>query len=74
MNRTYVRKRRKLQHENLQTTERKQEVEFWVTDQLRQRRDGSIRKVINTRRVEDMLKVWLKDHVRLSKAETIYHS
>lgn len=56
------------------SSERKKEVEFWVADQLRQRRDGSIRKVINTRRVEDMLDVWLEDHVRLSKAETTYHS
>lgn len=56
------------------SSERKKEVEFWVADQLRQRRDGSIRKVINTRRVEDMLEVWLEDHVRLSKAETTYRS
>ncbi|WP_290749610.1 hypothetical protein [Exiguobacterium sp. UBA3968] len=99
MNQTYVRKRKKLQHEDLQTPngrwkvrlnlgfdetgkriqrsfspERKKEVEFWVADQLRQRRDGYIRKVINTHRVEDILKVWLEDHVRLTKAETTYHS
>lgn len=56
------------------SSERKKEVEFWVADQLRKRRDGSIRKVINTRRMDDMFVVWLEEHVRLSKAKTTYHS
>ncbi len=56
------------------SSERKKEVEFWVADQLRKKRDGSIRKVINTRRMNDLFTVWLEDHVRLSKAETTYHS
>ncbi|WP_214721310.1 hypothetical protein [Exiguobacterium sp. s192] len=45
-----------------------------MADQLRKRHDGSIRKVINTRRMEDLFVVWLEEHVRLSKAETTYHS
>ncbi|WP_393965231.1 tyrosine-type recombinase/integrase [Exiguobacterium sp. S22-S28] len=56
------------------SNKRKQEVEFWIAEQVAARKDGSIRKVIQIRTMEQLFAVWLEDHVRLTKATTTYHS
>ncbi|WP_041256021.1 hypothetical protein [Exiguobacterium antarcticum] len=54
------------------SNKRKQEVEFWIAEQVAARKDGSIRKVIQIRTMEQLFAVWLEDHVRLTKATTTY--
>ncbi|AHA31282.1 site-specific integrase [Exiguobacterium sp. MH3] len=56
------------------SNKRKQEVEFWIAEQLTARRDGTIQKVIQVRTMEQLIELWLEDHVRLTKATTTYHS
>ncbi|VWX38788.1 hypothetical protein EXIGUO9Y_90009 [Exiguobacterium oxidotolerans] len=36
--------------------------------------DGSIRKIIKTRTMDELFVIWMEDHVRLTKATTTYHS
>ena len=45
-----------------------------MADQLRKRREGFIRQMINKRRMEDLFVICLEKHVRLSKAKKTYHS
>lgn len=56
------------------SSKRKQEVEFWIAEKMTARRDGTIGKVIQVRTMAQLFEVWLEDHVRLTKAETTYHS
>jgi len=56
------------------SNKRKQEVEFWISEQVAARRDGSIRKIIKMRTMKELFTVWMEDHVRLTKATTTYHS
>jgi len=56
------------------SNKRKQEVKFWIAEEVAARKDGSIRKVIQIRTMEQLFAVWLEDHVRLTKTTTTYHS